>query len=209
MSTDASRPGRSTPWRTAARAGRAVCGTLFVATALVGAVVTPWMVMLVAAPALGLLAAGTVASADPDFPREAGSRRIVVLVAAAGVLAVPFGAGLPALGGLGGVVVLVLLVVGSFVAAEAATAAEPTTPIRDVTELGALLGTLSTDELVREWLVTEDHLRSARHRGPAAEVRALLLDELARRDPAGVSAWLAAGDPSPGPYIRTDRDLTG
>ncbi|RBY88894.1 hypothetical protein DQ244_13920 [Blastococcus sp. TBT05-19] len=205
MSTAGPRGGWSTPRRAAVRAGRVLVGTVVVATAMFGAVVTPWAVMLLGAPALGLLAAGTVASADPGFPREPGSRRVVVHVAAGGVLAVPFGAALPALGGLGGAVVLVVLVVGSLVAADALAAAERGSRAEDAAELGAL----PTEEVVRQWLATEERLRSPRHRGEAAEVRALLLDELARRDPQGVAAWLAAGGASPAPYIRTGRDLPG
>lgn len=190
------------------RVGRALVARLFVATAVVGAVFAPWPWML-ATPVLGALVGGLVAAVDPGFPGEVASRRTVLRAAGAAVLAVPFAAALPALGALGGAIAAVLLFVGSLVMADRLTVEESGADVVDVAGMGTVLGVLPTRELVREWRASEALLRSSRHRGQAAELRGLLLDELARRDPAGVARWLSAGGASPDPYIRTDRDLTG
>ncbi|MCZ2857111.1 hypothetical protein [Blastococcus sp. VKM Ac-2987] len=193
--------------RTVARCGRVLVATTILTTALVGAVFTPWLWMLVYAPTLGLLFGGTAALADPDFPRDPASRRLVVHAAATGVLLLPFGAALPALGSLGGVAVLVLLVAGPLVAADRLT--EDEVDVRDVAGLRSVLPRLPTAALVETWSGTEELLRSPRHRDLATEVRGLVLDELTRRDPGGVAAWLAVGGTSPAPHIRSDRDLAG
>ena len=204
-----SRALRRAVWRTAVRWGRALAATVFVATALVGAAVTPWWWMLLFAPVLGALAGGTVAVVDPDFPREPSSRRLVCYAVGVGVLLLPFGTALPALGDAGGLTAVVLLGVGSLVAADRLPDDDAPPPVRDVTALGAVLPGRPPAELVGEWMATEELLRAPRHRSSAAEVRDLLLEELTRRDPAGVARWLAAGAASPRPYIRVDGDLPG
>jgi hypothetical protein len=75
---------------------------------------------------------------------------------------------------------------------------------RSPQEKGGELLTRSTAELCRQWQATYSSLRDAST--PAArlrivEIRQRCLDELERRDPAGLSAWLAStasagGDPS-------------
>jgi hypothetical protein len=182
---------------------------VFVAAALVGAVVTPWWWMLLFAPVLGALAGGTVAVVDPGFPREPSSRRLVCYAVGVGVLLLPFGTALPALGDAGGLIAVVLLGVGSLVAADRLPEDDAVPPVRDVAALGAVLSVLPTAELIEEWEATEELLRSPLHRRTAAEVRGLLLEELTRRDPAGVSRWLTAGGASPEPHLGTDRDLPG
>lgn len=189
------------------RWGRVLVATTILTTALIGAVFTPSLWMLVYAPTLGVLLGGTVALADRDFPREPASRRLVLQAAGTGVLLLPFGAALPALGSLGGVVVLVLLIGGPLVAADRLTEGEP--EISDAAGLRSVLPGLPTAALVETWSGTEELLRSPRHRGQATELRGLLLDELTRRDPGGVAAWLAVGGASPEPHIRSDPDRAG
>ncbi|RZU31309.1 hypothetical protein [Blastococcus saxobsidens] len=209
MGTSAARTGQPASIRIAVRVGRVLGATLYVTTALFGALFTSWSSMLVVAPLLGALVGGAVALVRPDFAKDAASRRTVVHAAVAGVLALPFATGLPALGGLGSVVVLLLLVVGSLTVDDWLAAGEPGPRVGHPAELRPVLGVLPTAELVSAWLRTEDLLRSARDRSRVAELRELLLDELARRDPEGVARWLAAGGRSPVPHVRTDRDLTG
>ncbi|NEK84518.1 hypothetical protein GCU60_01895 [Blastococcus saxobsidens] len=209
MSTQVTWAGRPSALRVAVRVGRVLAATIFVTTALIGAVVAPWPWMLLYAPAVGALAGGTVALARSGSRQDAASRRTVVHAAVVGFLAVPFGAGLPALGGAGGVVVLFLLVVASLVAADWLAEEQPGPPVAGAAELRSVVGALPTQDLVHAWLGTEDLLRSAREHRRVAELREVLLDELARRDPAGVAEWLAAGGRSPVPHISVDRDTTG
>ncbi|MCF6745483.1 hypothetical protein E9529_14630 [Blastococcus sp. KM273128] len=204
-----SRAWRQALWWRAVRWGRVLITTTFLGTALVGALVAPWQSTLLHGPALGVVLGGVAALATGGYPREPAPRRLVVHATAAGVLLVPFGAALPVLGSLGGLVALVVLVVGPLVAADQ-LAADPAVEIRDAVEAGAVLPALPTAELVDRWLVTDELLlRSGRHRARTAEVRARLLEELSRRDPDGVTAWLAAGGGSPRPHLRTDGDVAG
>jgi hypothetical protein len=203
-----SRAWRRALWRRAVRWGRVLVLTSFLGTALVGALVAPWQSTLVHAPTLGLLLGGTVALAGGGSLGDAASRRPVLQAAGAGFLLVPFGAALPVLGSLGGVVVLIVLVVGSLVVADS-LAEGPEAELREAAGVAAVLPELPTAELVDRWLESEELLRSDAHRGRVAEVRGLLLDELHRRDPDGVAAWLAAGGGSPRPFLRADRDGPG
>ncbi|MGY1835483.1 hypothetical protein ACI79P_10260 [Blastococcus sp. SYSU DS0510] len=190
------------------RWGRVLVIASLLGPALVGALVAPWQVTLVHGPTLGLLLGGTLALADGGFPREAASRRLVLRAAGAGILLVPFGAALPVLGSLGGLVVLVLLVVGSLVAADR-LAEDAAAEVGAAAGVADVLPVLPTAELADRWVETEEILRSGQHRDRVVEVRALLLDELSRRDPEGVAAWVAAGGRSPRPYLRADRDGAG
>ena len=75
--------------RVAVRVGRVLGATLYVATALFGALFTPWPSMLLVAPLTGAVVAGLAALVRPDSRTDAAARRMVVHAAVAGVLAVP------------------------------------------------------------------------------------------------------------------------
>ena len=193
-------------WGTVVRRVRMVLLVVVVAVALLGAVVTPALGMLVIAPLVGTVLAGALALVDPDFPRDTSSRRGVVYAAAAGVLLVPLANGLVALGSLGGVVLLVLLALGPLVATDGPVDEAGEVPSPGV--LAELLPALPTAQLLAEWRASEALVGSPSRQAAAAEVRALLLDELSRRDPDGVAGWLGAGG-SPESYISPDRDRAG
>lgn len=195
--------------RTAVRSAQACLLATMVAIALLGAVVTPLMGMLVFAPCLGALVGGVVALLHSDFPHEPSSRRAFVYAVATGTMLIPFANGLVGLGSAGGVVLFALLVLGPLLAADRMAAEMGEAAGSDVEALSALLPVLRTAQLLAEWEATENLLSSPRHHAVAAEIRALLLDELSRRDPAGVAAWLAAGRASPQRYIRADHGLAG
>lgn len=202
------RPARG-HWRTAVRWARALVLVAVVAISLLGAVVTPLLGMLVIAPLLGAFLAGSLALVDTDFPRETSARRGVAYSAVAGVLLVPLANGLVGLGTLGGAIVLGLLVLAPLLVVDWGTS--PASPATEAAlmPLRELLPVLPTAQLLDEWRMTEDLLGSPSHHATAAGVRALLLDELSRRDPEGVAGWLAAGGPSPDLHIRADRGLPG
>jgi hypothetical protein len=205
LGTDGLRPDRRPLWRPVVRWVRfLVLGTV-VGTALAGSLATHWMGMVLFAPGLGAFFAGVIAVVDTDFPGEPASRRAVAYSFASGVLLIPLANGLVMLGTTGGAVLVVLLVVGPFLLGDwMLSEVEP-----DLGALAELLPALTTATLLREWEATEDLLRVARNHATAAALRSLLLDELSRRDPGGVAAWLAAGGGSPADFIRADRDLAG
>jgi hypothetical protein len=180
-----------------------------VAMAVLGAVDTHWTGMLLVAPGLGLCFSVMVALVAGDFPLEPASRRAVVYAFVTGCLLVPFANALVMLGTVGGAVLMALLVLGPFLLADAMLAAAGPVEQPDVPGIRDLLPALSTPRLLEEWRATRQLLDLPRYHAAAAEVRALLLDELARRDPDGVAAWLAAGCDSPATFIRSDRDLAG
>jgi hypothetical protein len=206
---DGRRPVLRAMRRTAMRWVRSLVLAAVVGMALVGALDTHWTAMLLFAPGLGASLAGVVALIDSDFPGEPASRRVVVYAFCTGVLLVPFSSGLVMLGTTGGTVLMGLLVLGPFLIGDWMAAAAGPAERMDVTALKELLPALATTQLRQQWRATEDLLRSPRHHVVAAEVRALLLDELSCRDPEGVAAWLAAGSDSPAAFIRSGRDLAG
>ncbi|MGY1752634.1 hypothetical protein [Blastococcus sp. SYSU D01042] len=187
-------------WRVLVRTGAVLVLGLSCGIALLGALVTHWTGMLVFAPLLGAAAAAVVALVGPS------SRPALVHAAVAGTVLVPFANGLVLLGSAGGALLLALLTVGPLLLLGWSAAED--TPVGRTT-LPELLQLLPTAELIEEWRATEELHRDPAQRSTASVVRAALLDELSRRDPDGVAAWLAGGDPVPDRYIRTDRDLAG
>jgi hypothetical protein len=196
-------------WRTFIRCGWVLVLATSVGVALLGAVVTPLMGMVVFAPCLGALVGGVVALLEPDVRRERYAHPALVYAIATGTMLVPFANGLVGLGTAGGVILIGLLVLVPLLAADRMDATAGTAAVRDVGALAELLPALRTSRLLDEWEATDDLLRSRRHRAIAVEVRGLLLDELSRRDPEGVAAWLAAGDVSPHDHVRSDGDQAG
>ncbi len=194
-------------WQAAIRTGRVVGTAGFVSIALWGAVVLPVEVMVLVAPATGAFVGGIAGMLHPGFPRSPQARRVAAYAVAAGVLLVPFLVGLSSLGAAGAALFLGLLLVGSLVLEDRLAAAPDAGGGRDDTALRELLPRLSTTYLLEEWHASEALLGSVDDHGTAVHVRALLLDELTRRDPAGVQDWLIGRDRSPESYIKPDRDL--
>ncbi len=199
---------RPVVWTAAMRCVRWLVLAVVIGMALLGALDTHWTGMLLIAPGLGASCAGVVALVDGDFPGEPASRRAVVYAFVTGVLLVPFANGLVMLETAGGVILMGLLVLGPILIGDAVLAAGPAGE-PDLPALRELLPALPTARLLQEWQATGHLLRSHRHHAAAAEVRALLLDELSCRDPGGVAEWLTAGSDSPADFIRSDRDRTG
>jgi hypothetical protein len=190
------------------------------ACALVGALTASAYVVLVIAPTCGLFAAGVVAVhvVDPargtvDPGRRTRMHREVLLAGAWAALLPPAAAGVRTLDD-GGVMVAVLLV---FLAASVAAgwiveiceaSSENPEAGWDEEELRRLLHVLPTSMLLSEWHSGCEYMHSVRaeeQRIHAAHVRTLLLEELSRRDPAGVSRWLSEGDEErPEQYLRGD-----
>lgn len=191
--------------RRALRGARALFLVSSVGTALLGAAATPVPGMLVLAPCLGVLAAAVTALIGTDDLRQPSSRRTVVYAGTAGVLLVPFANGVELLGGVGGAVLLGLLVVGPLLIA--GLAMPPGSG--DVATMRELLAVLPTEQLLEEWRASEELCGSPADRAMTVELRAHLIEELSRRDPEGVSGWLATGDSSPESHIRADRGRAG
>jgi hypothetical protein len=188
----------------------------FISMALVGAFVAPPVAMLVGAPLTGAALGIAVAFFNPAFPSTAWARRGAVLTGATGVGSVPFVHGVALFGNAGGVVALVLLILGSCVAATWLTdmleSAPPGDAVRDDRWVRMVLPSLPTSDLLHEWRATQKVFGSwtgTAERTRAVELRACLLEELARRDPAAVERWLTRGDWASAPRIRRDRDVAG
>lgn len=116
MSAEPDRLGGSMPARRRPRSTRTV--QLLVASgssavALVGALVTSPVTMLLVAPLVGALAAGLVALENLDFPAHPSARRMVLVAGCGGALLVPLVEGIVCLGLLGLPVMVVGLVVGA------------------------------------------------------------------------------------------------
>ena len=187
--------------------------------ALVGALTTPAYVVLLIAPAFGLLVSGVAATISLGFPEQVAARRAIVLSGAWAALLVPALAGMGVLADGGVVIMFVLMVIGAVVAASAITEScassrqRPDTrmddgPVADEDELRQFIGALPTSSLLREWRHTGERLRPGsdpQQRTAAVRLRVLLLEELSCRDPAGVDLWLSEGDEdAPDQYVRGD-----
>ncbi len=195
---------------------RVTVPTGFVVMALIGAVVTSPVGMLVVAPLTGSGLGLLVALATPAFPEQPWARRGALLTAATGAALVPFLSGVTLLGNAGGVVALVLLILGSCLAADWMMDAVENYPLgiapRDDRWKRMVLPSLSTVALLQEWRATQAVFGSRpgiAERTRAVQLRGYLLEEFARRDPAAVERWLTSGDWSSEPAIRPDRDVAG
>jgi hypothetical protein len=206
---------RARRWRTAARISRATVVSCAVLLALLGAVMSSPAVTLVWAPGIGIFAAIVAASVSSD---GAAARRAAWTAGTGAAAAVPFFSGLGLLGPGGAFVVPVLVVLGSLWVLESAAddracdMGDVAAARRDLTVLRRALPEVSVDALVREWRYTTDRLRPEVHpdvRAVAAELRSLLIDELTRRDPAGVERWLRAGGGDPGDHLAGGAEPAG
>lgn len=188
----------------------------FVLMALLGALVTPPIGMLLVAPLTGAAAFIVVAMLNPAFPAEPWARRGALLAGATGAAFVPFANGVALSGNAGGVVALVLLILGSCVAADWLMDVLERSPgsgvARDDRWMQVVLPSLPTPELLREWRAAQrafGSLPADADRARVVKLRGLLLEEFARRDPAAVERWLTGGDWSAEPNIRADGDAVG
>ena len=171
-------------------------------TALLGALVTHWTGMLLVAPGLGAVLAAVVAVVDHR------AHRGMLWAGVTGVVLVPLANGLVLLGTAGGAVALVAWSAGPVLALGWVATLEEPAVRDDPTALREMLPRLPTADLLEEWRSTEGLLHGPGDRAAAARIRSLLLDELAHRDPGGVTEWLSAGGASPETHLRADRDRT-
>jgi len=207
------------PWVVLGRASRLILLLGTTACALVGALTTPPYVVLLFAPGFGLLVSVMAASIILGFRELAAARRAIVLSGAWGALLVPALAGVGVLAAGGAVIMFVLMVVGAVVAASwitetcSSTDWRSETALHDETEmdedkLRPFISAMPTSTLLREWRRTGERLQPGKDpqlRVAAVHLRTLLLEELSRRDPAGVDRWLSKGDEdTPDRYLRDD-----
>lgn len=181
---------------------------VYITAALLGTAVTPPLVLIVFVPATGVtVVAGTVygcwylTGRWPDR-RVAGS---VALLAAG---AAPFFHGIKLLGQVGdvlvaalsGVLALLLLIWLRLTASTSAPgAAAPGSPAQPGAEesLRELLRVLPLEILCSEWRGHQQERTGAGLDPALAVARRAVLQELARRDPAGFHRWVAQGAVAP------------
>lgn len=203
------RPGTGTAARledAARTASRLTLRVLYGGTALLGALLTPPERMLLGAPAVGLGALLATAAGCWWCRRLGPSRQLPWSAAVVAAAAVPFSHAVDALGDTGAAVVFAVLTllavtVSDWITSGSEPAGAATTGSARVREgrqddpesLAVLLRGLPMALLCQEWHATTPH-RDAGALGPrAARDRTLLLEEMTRRDPAGVRRWLRAG----------------
>lgn len=200
----------------AVRLAQQVLCALYIAVALVGVPVTPPMLLLTAAPAVGLVAAGLTAGLLWLYEQRPPARRTMMVTAGAAAAIVPFDEGMQLLQGLGTAIAVTLLVlmsiVGNYRMNELAVLARTdATSAGGAASYAELLHVMSLDTVFREWRALEPGvgIPSGDQHGPdVMQVRALLLDEMQRRDPVGFGRWSddgAADDPER--HIQVDRGL--
>lgn len=185
----------------------------YVSVALLGALYTPPVTLLLLALVLGALGAAVGRSVHRtvyrDFP-DTWTGAWPTAVAAA--LFVPFASGVHTLGEAGGYLVMVLVLLFSVLSTVWAHGlAVPTAPPRTTTgpprpatqQPGSpdqpssheLLRALSVDDLIAEWRSSGEQLHpsSGALQHTAVRWREALLEELRRRDPQGFDKWLLDG----------------
>jgi hypothetical protein len=181
-------------------AGRRIMAGTVVVLALLGAGVGPAGAVFLWGPLVGLTAAGVVAIVA-DAAADPAARRAAWIAGAAGTLAPPFWSGLGLLGSGAAVVLVALMVTGaaSLIAWSADLPDHAPGVHRQRAYLRRVLADLPEESLLREWHAAERWLgadATPEVRAVASELRADLLDELARRDPDRVARWLRTGDAS-------------
>ncbi|WP_198597973.1 hypothetical protein [Blastococcus atacamensis] len=176
--------------------------------------------VLVSGAMAGCVAAGVAREAAQ--PRSRSVLESALLATAATVLALLVLAGTAMLAG-GGVAVLLVALGGAFWGAsrwlrERRTRVPEATVRSSVTLAPPMparaVDALSTSDLAEEWLrsgsALQGRLTPAALQGLVAR-RALLLDELERRDPAGFARWMAAGPVAgadPAGFVRSEPPRT-
>lgn len=173
-----------------------------VAVAWVGALTAPAHLTLVVAPVCGGLALAGLLLGAAGAGLRRPSRRAQALTAMGGLLLVPFTAGASLLGPVGAALSLGLLVTAAArLPADPWAASSPAdVTLDEVAGLGAGLHRLPSAALLEHWQRTADVVSPGAGpelRAAVSELRSRLLDELSRRDPAGVERWLrSGGDPA-------------
>ena len=190
---------------------------LYVGVALLGSLFTPPLLMLLVVPVLvfgvAAMLIGTFRYCQQSWP----SRRLVSSTALVTAGAVPFAHGVDVLGAAGQVVGVLVFALATVVATSrlnALTAAElraassphgsdghiPDAGPGDGQSLQELLRSVPLEVLFTEWQAAQERTAGrscSRHAAPGVQARALLLDELERRDPVGFSSWLEEGAVAP------------
>jgi hypothetical protein len=204
-------------WAEAAvRLAQQLLCVLYVAVAAVGVLVTPTGVMLTAAPAVAVLATGLFVGVFRFWQQRHPSRRQVMITAAAAAAILPFHEGVELLQGLGTAVAATVLVLVTIVGNYRVSTLDVPVPAGATRPGGAtsyaeLLRVMSLDTVLSEWRALGHGvgLPSGQHHRPdVSQLRALLLDEMQRRDPAGFRRWLDDGaEDDPAEHIDGDQDL--
>lgn len=207
--------GRRWVQRAVRLAQQILCG-LYVAVALVGVLVTPPMVMLTVAPAVGLVAAGLLAVFFRYCEQPPPGRRSVLVTAGAAAAIVPFNEAIQLLQGLGTGIALTVLVLGTIVGnfrwntLEVRASADGTRA-GGATSYTELLRVMPLETVFSEWRALEGGVGISpgeQHSPYVAQVRTLLLEEMQRRDPVGFSHWLGDGAvDDPERHIQGDQGL--
>jgi hypothetical protein len=184
---------------------RALFGAAVV-VAWAGALTAPAHLTLLVAPVVGALTVGALRLAAAALGAGRPSSRTSVLSGLAGLLVVPFLAGVPLFGPPGLALLMALLMTGSSLLARGAVPVSPpageTVTRAEVDRLGIGLRDLPLTEVLERWRGTARLTDTGPEvRTAVAELRSLLLDELSRRDPAGVERWLRSGDDDPGRHL--------
>jgi MFS family permease len=200
-------------WSALTRVGWRACLVGVVGVALLGALFSSALTTLVIAPAAGLFGAAQLAVVHPSFPDRRSARRAVLLSGFGWALFIPFVMGAVALGVVGGVLTVVLVLLGALVLmgrvidlcrSDAVSNCAGT----DVLLLRELVRGLPTPALLEEWRSAEavlDEATDPGRRAAAIQLRVLLLEEMSRRDPAGIERWLQEGAGGlPDRHIRRD-----
>jgi hypothetical protein len=188
-------------WTLLTRVSRRVFLVGVVGVALVGALFGSALATFLVAPAVGLFGACQTAVLHPDFPARPSARRAVVMSGLGWALTVPYAMGVAALGVVGAMLTVALVLIGALVLMGALgdgcrDDATPSSPGADATLLSELVRGLPTSTLLEEWQSSEavlDDTTDPESRAAAIQLRALLLEEMSRRDPAGVARWLQEG----------------
>ena len=219
--------------RRAVTLSRLLLQVLYIAIALLGALVGPPATTLVLAFAVGVAGAVLFAVMHWSCQEQGPARRVLLATGTTSAALVPFAEGINALGNAGsplglGILVLCAVVGGHWIA----SSIDPDSPTTTITatdrsagghplstgvaedsSLTELLRVVPLDVLFGEWRLTEEELdadRSGHRYAAAVHIRGLLLTELHHRDPTGVDRWLSEGCRGrPEHYIRGDHDLTG
>ncbi len=194
-----------------------VCRGCVVGVALLGALFSSAFTTLVVAPAVGLFAALQVTVLYSDTPDRPHARRVALLSGFSGALLVPFVLGVVALGMAGVVLAVVLVLIGAPVLMARMSdvclrESAPPSAGGNPALLRELVRVLPMSALFEEWRSSEAVLDGAggpTSRAAVIQIRALLLEEMSRRDPAGVASWLDEGaDGTPDRHIRGESGPT-